>query len=228
MVTLLIISLVSFPLIIIALYFWQRSAADNSAYVLPPPPPEAQSLFWDDQAMAETQRQQIQIAAAEKAASLLSRAKQGEHDALREAHATNDPDLYNRVLDELVTLSDSDQALYSLMSFVSQHDLRVNASLARAIMSAWEQNPDRKSTSKTLHFAALSDDADVYREAVESALQLWRAGKIQNVSALELTALFDGEFWILSARSRSSGAGFVLKRSLARARRELKSAARAI
>jgi len=178
--------------------------------------------------MAETQRQQLQIAAAEQAASLLSRAKQGEHDALREAHATNDPDLYNRVLDELVTLSVSDQGLYSLMSFVSQHDLRVNAGLARAVVSAWQQNPDRKSTSKALHFAALSDDADVYREAVEGALQLWRAGKIQNVSALELTALFDGEFWILSAHSRSSGAGFVLKRSLARARRELKSAAGAI
>ena len=37
---------------------------------------------------------------------------------------------------------------------------------------------------------------------------------VRDVSAEELRALFDGEFWILSARTRSSGAGFVLKRTL--------------
>jgi hypothetical protein len=38
--------------------------------------------------------------------------------------------------------------------------------------------------------------------------------------------LFDGEFWVLSARTRSSGAGFILKRKLASARRELETAMR--
>ena len=177
--------------------------------------------------MAEAEREQVRAAAAERAAELMSRAQQNDRDALLEANSIGDPDLYNQVLDELAIRANSDQELYQLMSLIAQNDLRVNRSLAQAALASWREKPDRKSTAKALHFAALSDDPDVYREAVESALQLWREGKIQNVSPTELTALFDGEFWVLSSRSRSSGAGFVLKRSLASARRELKSAASA-
>src|SRR5262245_7409361 len=187
MVALLIISLVSFPLIVIGLYFWQKSSADSPAYVLPPPPPDATSLFQDDKAMAEAEREQLRMAAAERAAELMSRAQQNDCEALLEAHTIGDPDLYNRVLDELVTKANSDHEIYELMSFVAQNDLRVNGSLAQAVVARWRQDPDRKSTSKALHFAALSDDPDVYRDAVGSALQLWREGKIQNVSPSELT-----------------------------------------
>lgn len=88
--------------------------------------------------MAQAEREELQIAAAEHAASLSSRAKLGEHEALLEAHATCDHDLYNRVLDDLVALADSDQKLYALMSFVAQHDLRVNGGLAGAVVSAWQ------------------------------------------------------------------------------------------
>jgi hypothetical protein len=49
---------------------------------------------------------------------------------------------------------------------------------------------------------------------------------LTGVSAAELRALFDGEFWVLSAQTRSSGTGFVLKRTLANARRELETAMR--
>jgi hypothetical protein len=53
---------------------------------------------------------------------------------------------------------------------------------------------------------------------------MWRDAKLGDISAVELRALFDGEFWVLSSRSRSSGAGFVLKRTLDGARRELEAA----
>jgi hypothetical protein len=92
------------------------------------------------------------------------------------------------------------------------------------VLASWSANPDRGSTARALHFAALSDDADIYRGAVESALQLWRAARLGDISVIELRALFDGEFWVLSSRSRSSGAGFVLKRTLDGARRELEAA----
>ena len=72
-----------------------------------------------------------------------------------------------------------------------------------------------------LHTAALSDDAATYETAVELALQSWREGKLRDVSAVELQSLFSGEFWLLSSAARSSGAGFVLKRTLANANREL-------
>jgi hypothetical protein len=77
-----------------------------------------------------------------------------------------------------------------------------------------------------LHLTALADDAELYQRTVETALVFWRQGLIENVSAAELRALFDGEFWVLSAHTRRSGAGFILKRKLASARRELETAMR--
>jgi len=72
--------------------------------------------------------------------------------------------------------------------------------------------------------AALSDDAQLYEDAVQTALRFWRESKPVATSAAELKALFESEFWVLSSGTRSSGAGFVLKRTLANARRELETA----
>jgi hypothetical protein len=72
-----------------------------------------------------------------------------------------------------------------------------------------------------LHLAALSDDADTYRSAIETTLRVWRNGGIPDLSAAELQQLLNSEFWLLSSSTRNSGAGFVLKRTLSLAKREL-------
>jgi hypothetical protein len=72
-----------------------------------------------------------------------------------------------------------------------------------------------------LHVAALADDPKVYQTAMEAAMQRWRTGGLPDISGAELLAILEGEFWILSSPARTSGAGFVLKRSLADARRDL-------
>jgi hypothetical protein len=41
------------------------------------------------------------------------------------------------------------------------------------------------------------------------------------LSAAELQQLLNSEFWLLSSSTRNSGAGFVLKRTLSLAKREL-------
>jgi len=161
--------------------------------------------------------------AALVASSLLERAIAGDKSALSDAKESGDAALYDRILNELVERVESDAALLSLMSFVAQNELPVSVALAKAAVTSWRKSPSREGTAKALHFAALSDDADLYGGTVELVLEFWREGKLANVSANELRALFDGEFWILSARTRSSGAGFVLKRTLANARRELES-----
>ena len=92
---------------------------------------------------------------------------------------------------------------------------------AEALIGAFPASPDRNSTVRMLHTAALSDDAAVYQKAVEAALRAWREQRLNDVSAPDLQALFTSEFWVLSSDTRSSGAGFVLKRALASARREL-------
>jgi hypothetical protein len=96
--------------------------------------------------------------------------------------------------------------------------------LAEEFIAAWQASPDRVSTAKMLHHAALADDADLFRTAVETALSVWQRGSVPDLSAAELQTLFNSEFWILSSAVRSSGAGFVLKRTLSRAKRELERA----
>ena len=225
MVTLFITALALLAILGIGLYFWQKPASDYSDNLLPPNP-DARGLFANDASVAAEETRQLQLATSQQTESLIGRAQNGEHDALEAAHESGDPDLYDRVLSALVVSADSDQKLRALMSYVSQSELRVNAKLAQAVIASWKQSPDRSGTARTLHFAALSDDPDIYRMAVENALQLWREAKLADISPVELQALFDGEFWILSSRSRSSGAGFVLKRTLESARRELEAAAR--
>jgi hypothetical protein len=206
----------------IGLYFWQRSGRDNSERILPPNP-DFYGLFAEQPGKTEMKTAEEIERARLFAVSLLDRARADDKSALVEAKQSGEVDLYDQVLNELVRQLDSDAALVSLLSFVVKNKLLVNVSLANAAVTAWQNAPSRQGTAKALHFAALSDDADLYGHTIERALELWRAGRLANVSADELRALFDGEFWILSARTRSSGAGFVLKRTLANARRELES-----
>ena len=86
---------------------------------------------------------------------------------------------------------------------------------------AFQESPNRSSTAKLLHIAALSDDAKNYGRAIELVLMSWRDGSLADLSAVELQALINSEYWVLSSHTRSSGAGFVLKRTLSTANREL-------
>ena len=222
MVTLFITAVAILAILGIGLYFWQRPAPDNYAGVLPPQP-NARGLFAEE--FTTTAKKEQLALEANRQEKLIKEARSGERSALTEARRTGDGIFYDRVLSELVACSDSEPKLLALMSYVTQNELPGNRNLAEAVIASWQQAPDRRGTAKALHFAALSDDPDVFRLAVENALQLWREAKLKDISAIELRALFDGEFWVLSSRSRSSGAGFVLKRSLESARRELEAAA---
>ena len=88
----------------------------------------------------------------------------------------------------------------------------------------WQQSPSRNSAAKLLHVAALSDNPKNYGRAIELVLMSWRDGSLKDLSAKELQSLFNSEYWVLSSRTRISGAGFVLKRTLSNANRELESA----
>jgi hypothetical protein len=95
---------------------------------------------------------------------------------------------------------------------------------AEEFIASWLESPDRNSLAEMLHLAVLADDAETYRQAIEIALDVWQRGSFPDLSAAELQTLFNSEFWLLSSRTRSSGAGFVLKRTLSRAKRELERA----
>jgi hypothetical protein len=85
----------------------------------------------------------------------------------------------------------------------------------------YQKSPNRYTTVKLLHAAALSDNAKNYERAIELVLMSWRDGSLSDVSGKELQSLFNSEYWVLSSRTRTSGAGFVLKQTLSTATREL-------
>ena len=95
---------------------------------------------------------------------------------------------------------------------------------ALAAIREYQKSPNRTSTTKLLHVAALSDDAKNYERAIELVLLSWRDGSLADLSAKELQSLFNSEYWVLSSRTRTSGAGFVLKETLSSANRELELA----
>jgi hypothetical protein len=226
MVTFVITSLVILAFLAAAAYFWQKPAFPTRTETLTPPP--GRGLFIDGTsdgiAMAAAEAYSEAIAAAERGRTeLLNRAKGGEKSTLQEAQTSKDALLYDEVLNSLVTVADSEPALLSLVSHITRHELPVNRKLAARFIDSCKSDPDRHATAKMLHLAALSNDAAIYDTAVETALEFWRAGYLSGVSPQELRAILEGEFWLLSSHARSSGAGFLLKRTLAVARRELEA-----
>ena len=225
MVALLFTAIFIVGILAITLFFWAPRAKSPEQSLLPPPQPH-RGLFSDkdgfESAVSLPPPDPGELEA--KRISLIERAKASDKSALNEAHDSNDQKFYDEVLDQLTAHADSTGTLLELVSYVTRNELRVNRKLAEAIVSSWKTSPDRTSTPKTLHIAALADDADLYSSTVEAAFNFWRQGLLPDVSAAELRALFDGEFWVLSAHTRSSGAGFILKRKLASARRELETA----
>ena len=85
----------------------------------------------------------------------------------------------------------------------------------------YQKSPNRNSTAKLLHAAALSDNAKNYERAIKLVLLSWRDGSLNDLSAKDLQALFNSEYWVLSSHTRTSGAGFVLKETLSDVNREL-------
>ncbi|HEV7472670.1 MAG TPA: hypothetical protein VGN90_01405 [Pyrinomonadaceae bacterium] len=226
MVTLLITSFFILAFLAIAAYFWQKPRRPAEVRSLPQPP--GRGLFIDGppegSALSPAQTEADAETIAAKRRELLERAAAGDQSTLLEAHQADDQQLYDEALSSLLAAVDSDPKLLSLLSYVTRNELPVTRKLAEKVIESYKRAPDRGSTARMLHLCALSNDAAVYQGAVEVALTFWRDGRLPEVSALELGSILEGEFWILSSSTRSSGAGFLLKRALRSARRELEAA----
>jgi hypothetical protein len=224
MVTLLITSLVILAFVAVAFYFWQKPASPIESEALPPS--EWRGLFID--VLSDNQNageDEAELAdKSRRRAAILDRAAEGDKSALQEARNSEDSELYEEVLNTLLGAAESGPNLLALVSYITRHELTVTKKLAERFIDSCNNIRDAGTTAKMLHLAALSNDAGVYQRAMETALEFWRAGHLSNVSARELRSVIEGEFWILSSTTRSSGAGFLLKRALSRASRELEEA----
>ena len=223
MVTFLITSILLLGLFAISIYFWQKPSKPVARPALPPSD-NLRGLFDPDGSEPVAQLPAPTADTDRQESELLDRASQGDKNVLRDVQQLGNSAVYFELLNMLVDKTQSTPQLLSLVSYVTQHELPVNEKLAVSFIESWKQAPNRNSTAKMLHVAALSDNAETLKTAVDVALSSWREGNLADVSALELQALFQGEFWVLSSSTRSSGAGFLLKRTLASARRELDAA----
>jgi hypothetical protein len=192
------------------------------------PPPNAGGLFsgpasedYDGDGINEEL-----INASEQRAELIERARQGDLVALSDAHAAGNLKLYSETLDALIEqASGRQESMSALVNHIAKSDeLRANTDLAGRVLANWKAAPDRRSTIEALHIAALSDDAAAYQNAVEEALRFWQSGRLTGISAEELLALVESQYWVLASEARLGGAGFALKRMLADVRRKLAAA----
>lgn len=157
----------------------------------------------------------------------MARARQGDLATLARAQASGHLDCYSEVLDALIEeAAENDEKLRAIAAHIAASDqLRASTGLAEALISVCERAPGRSAIAEMLRTAALTDDATVFQKAVEAALAHWRQGRAQ-MTAEKLHLLIESQYWTLAPEARRSGAGFILKRSLIRARRELAAAAR--
>jgi hypothetical protein len=223
MVTVLIASFILLAAISFAIYRWQRAPSNENANQALPPPPDFKGLFDHSGEEAAFRAAQSEKELAEKKQALLARAANGDKEALVDAHACGDKKIYEEVLNALVRRVENEKQLFALASFIarSSDSLPVNTELARAFIESWKLSPDRRATAQMLHLTAMAGDAALYQQAIETALQYWHEQKLSDITAEELAALIESEFWIIPSEARNSGAGFLLKRKLAGVRREL-------
>lgn len=208
--------------------FGLRHALAGKSQEVVVPPHDAQALFSNRLPENDTARNggEKSINGSARRAELIERARHGDMSVLSDARATGDAELYDEALNTLVGhASERQESLAALVSHVAKSDeLRANTELAEKALARWRSSPNRRSTVETLHIAALSDDAAMYQKAVEEAEVLWQSGRLTGVSAEDLLALIESEYWVLASEARLGGAGFALKRTLADVRRKLAAA----
>jgi hypothetical protein len=185
------------------------------------PDPRPRSLFAGADEDGAAQREAKAKADAAERDRILARAARGNLEALAAAAATRDASLYRLALEALVSRAQGQAELSALSSYVVGHNLRACPSLALKLLEGWEARPARESVPELLRIAALSDDAGVFSRAVADVFAAWEAGRAGGLSAHDLRALFDAEYWLLSSEAKRSGAGFHLKQQLSDVRRRL-------
>jgi hypothetical protein len=165
--------------------------------------------------------------AQEERRRLLSRATEGDKTALDEAHMRGG-EFYREILRTIVAHAEGDEEeLRSIAEhIVDSRALRSGGEFAAMMIERLSAAPDQSSLACMLHLAALSDDAAVFKRAVEVALNLFGEGRLPGLSAEDFLATVESAYWLIEAEVRSSGSGFLLKRLIVDVRRGLAAASR--
>ena len=219
-------------LLIWALVVWRGAASastDKAGY-------SRLSSFQFDGLFAEQRAEesrQLAIAGAklrdeEHRQRLLNLAAEGDEAALDEASKLGDALFYAEVLDELARQANGDTELLRGIAeyIVDSQELRSSSEFAGMMLGHWSAPISQRSLADMLYLAALADNAEVFKRAINEALKLWRADLRTEISAKDFLATVECAYWLMSGEVRYSGSGFILKQAIADVRRQLAAANR--
>jgi hypothetical protein len=227
--TLLFISILLLAVAAFTLHRLKRRTAPKEPDFLPVPR-SFEGLFAEQHAeeMKLLAQAEAERRAREGLRRLLGRAAEGDKTALDEAHMRGDAEFYREILRALVAHADGDEeTLRSIAEHVvDSRALRSSREFAAIMIERFSATPDQSSLVRALHLAALSDDAAVFKRAVEVALKTFGEGRLPQVSAEDFLATVESVYWLIDAEVRSSGSGFLLKRLIVDVRRGLAAASR--
>jgi hypothetical protein len=227
--TLLFISILLLAAATFALQLWNRRSPPKEPDFFPEPT-GFDGLFAEQHAeeMKLLAQAEAEQRAQEERLRLLGRAAEGDKTALDEARAHGDDAFYREILQTLVERAEGDEeALRSMAEYiVDSRALRSSREFAAMMIDRWSEKPDRLSFATAIHLAALSDDAAVFKRAVEVALKFFREERFPRVSVQNFLATVESAYWLIEAEVRNSGSGFLLKRLIADVRRGLAAAPR--
>jgi hypothetical protein len=220
MVTFLTGSFLVLIVLAIIVYLQRTRGKWGQRHTLSAAPPRFEGLFAERDAQLQTAAKAEAFLSARS--ELLRQAGNGDLQSLHVAAEMNDRELYEQTMDALIGATESDQQLFKLVSQVARDErLKVTPRLALRFFESWRNSPDRLTVAEILHVSALSNDASLYLKVCETAIDCWSQGRLPHIKADDLQTLIEGEYWILSAGTRGSGAGFVLKRGIGDLRRQL-------
>lgn len=219
-------------LLIWALVVWRGAASaspDKAGY-------SRLSSFQFDGLFAEQRAEesrQLAIAGAklrdeEHRQRLLNLAAEGDETVLDEASKLGDALFYAEVLGELARQANGDTELLRGIAeyIVDSQKLRSSSEFAGMMLGHWSASISQRLLADMLYLAALADDAEVFKRAINEALKLWRADLRTKISAKDFLATVECAYWLMSGEVRYSGSGFILKQAIADVRRQLAAANR--
>lgn len=150
---------------------------------------------------------------------ILAKAESEDFNALIEAKDFGD-EFYSQVLKELTFRSDSPK-FAALGAFIEENKLQTNAEFINRFRQALETSAGKKDVIRLLHFAALSQSAELFFDSIENVVKLCREDRLEGFTQTDLIRLAESQFWLLPAAEKTSGAGFLLKQKLAKLREEV-------
>ncbi|MET0753303.1 MAG: hypothetical protein ABWZ66_08010 [Pyrinomonadaceae bacterium] len=85
----------------------------------------------------------------------------------------------------------------------------------REFQEFWEMSPNRRNTVQLISLAAQTESGNLFSETAETAIEHWKANKIEDLSATNLAQILESHFWLLPNEERTSGVSFWIKQEIA-------------